>query len=121
MFPCSLDGTTYYINKSTHGVSLLILLPYVSYDPIFRFFDLCNAHQRVNSVIRLRCFYSYSMYVGFNLFLDKIYLSYYFTNLSKVHPGPCTHAFFSHVNVLLVRLALFDLALSSTALLEVGQ
>ena len=45
----------------------------------------------------------------------------FFTNPSKVHPGPCTHVFLSTANTSLGRSEIFDLVLASKALLWVGQ
>ena len=46
-----------------------------------------------------------------------IFLSYYFINLSKVFPRPCTQEFLSPVDASLGQSASFDLQLTRAALL----
>ena len=50
-----------------------------------------------------------------------IYLSYYFTNLLKVHPGLCNHEFVITVRCVYRTVWIFCLALSSAALFGVAQ
>ena len=51
LFPWYIPSTTDEIES--HGLSLLVLSSYMFYVPILRFFNLCNALQRVNSMGRL--------------------------------------------------------------------
>ena len=50
-----------------------------------------------------------------------IYLSGYFTNLSKVHTGPCTHSFVVTGRLIFQSVFIFCIALASAVLLGVDQ
>ena len=62
--------------------------------PIFRFFDLPDALQCLNSVVRLARFNCYSRYRSFK-FIYKLFICYYVTNLFEVHPIPFIRACFN--------------------------
>ena len=48
------------------------------------------------------------------------HLNFYFINIYKIHPGPWTHSLVVTVDTSFRRSAIFDLALSSVALLRVS-
>ena len=55
-FPCYLAREIYEINKSTHGVSFLVVSYQLCHTIPFLSFNLRDALQHVNSVVQLRCF-----------------------------------------------------------------
>ena len=60
----SLENKTYKINKSTHGVSLLMVSYQASNALIFQFFDVYEAVQHSNIIVHLPHYDIYSMYRG---------------------------------------------------------
>ena len=93
LLPCYLVRKTYEVNKSTHTVSLIMVISLAFHSIIFWYFDINKAHQLVHGMAQLPRFDRYSMYIGFQVFYMWYLILCCFTKLSKVNPGPCTRSF----------------------------
>ena len=80
--------------RATHGGSLLMVRSLVFDTIIFRYFNLRNIFQCVNSVVRVARFNCYSRYRIVLSFLDQWFTCYYYKNLLEVHPVTCNRALF---------------------------
>ena len=93
MFPCSLARTINEVDHpwcvSSHGDFFCV------YALILRFFNVCDALQRVKSMGYLPRYIQLVQTQIFQVLQISLYKSYYFRNLFKVLSGSCAHACFS--------------------------
>ena len=82
------------MGQSPRGVSILVVVSQAFDAIILRYFDLCEALQRVNSVGKLPRYIQLLYVYIIQVLSISLYICYYLINLFKVCLGSCAHACF---------------------------